>query len=156
MKKGNRPANRIAVAASGWTLYAFLVGYDTVAGGETGSTDGYFETLATTAPLPMALFTLYCAFSPVVWPVMVGDTEDTRPRGTGERLRALAFHWFTVLLAVTLIGLLAGTSVTSLLADVLGAPATWGLLGASAAYCMLSPFVLPVLGTRERADRATS
>ncbi|WP_228979877.1 hypothetical protein [Streptomyces sp. DH12] len=86
---------------------------------------------------------------------MVGDTEDTRPRGTGGRLRALAFHWTVVLLSVVLIGLLAGTSVTDLLADVLGAPAAWALLGASAAYCLLSPFVLPVLGAREEAERTT-
>ncbi|MEV0691906.1 hypothetical protein [Streptomyces sp. NPDC050388] len=39
---------------------------------------------------------------------------------------------------------------------VFGAPATWALLGASAAYCLLSPFVLPVFGTREKGDRVIS
>lgn len=145
MRKGNRPANRIAVAGAAGALYAFLCGIDTVKALGRGESEGYFDVLAHAAPIPMAVVFLYCALSPVVWPVLISADADVRPRRLSDRLRCLGFHWGATILAVVLAGWLGDASPGTSLSEFLRSVGGLVLLGASALFCLLSPFLLPVL-----------
>ncbi|WP_157846300.1 hypothetical protein [Streptomyces anulatus] len=145
MRNGNRPANRIAVAGTAAALYAFFCGIDTVKARGRGETEGYFDVLATAAPIPMAVVMLYCAFSPVVWPALISADVRVRPRRLSDRLRCLVFHWGVTILAVVLASWFGGVSPGALLPEFLRSGGGLTLLGASAVFCLLSPFLLPVL-----------
>ncbi|MFC8621160.1 hypothetical protein [Streptomyces anulatus] len=151
MRKGNRPANRIAVAGTAGALYAFVCGIDTVKAQERGESEGYFEVLASAAPIPMAVILLYCALSPVVWPVLIAADAEVRPGRRSDRLRALAFHWGATILAVVLAAWFGGASVGAVLGGFLGSAGGPALLAASALYCLLSPILLPFFG--EQGER---
>ncbi|WP_141743981.1 hypothetical protein [Streptomyces sp. EN23] len=145
MRKGNRLANRIAVAGAAGALYAFLCGIDTVKAQERGETEGYFDVLASAAPIPMAVVLLYCALSPVVWPVLISADARVRPDRLSDRLRCLVFHWGATILAVVLAGRFGDGSPGALLSAFLRSAGGLTILGASAVFCLLSPFLLPVL-----------
>lgn len=153
MRKGNRPANRIAVASAAGVLYAFVCGIDTVKARERGSSEGYFEVLAGAAPIPMAVILLYCALSPVVWPVLIAAGAEVRPGRRADRLRTLAFHWGATVLAVVLAAWFGGAPVGAVLGGFLGSAGGPGLLAASALYCLLSPMLLPFFGEQPEQGR---
>lgn len=154
LRKGNRPANRVAVAGTAGALYAFVCGIDLVKAREQGEDEGYFEVLASAAPIPMAVVLLYCALSPVVWPVLIAADAEVRPGRRSDRLRTLAFHWGATILAVVLAAWFGGASVGAVLGGFLGSAGGPALLAASALYCLLSPILLPFFGDRgQRRER---